>query len=255
MTDGADGGADNGPSPGHGPYGARTRWAWWAAALFTGAVLIVAMAMAQFTMLGLAEVDVRSVHWQVLSALAVSQMVSIGLIWWAAGWYGDDRALHLALGPPAQGVTAYVRAYLLMALVFGALSLVLWLIDPKRVIGDLTLYSDLVRSNAWWLAVLVIVLGAPMMEEIMFRGFLFPALARGPFGRVGAAVATAAAWSALHAGYSFMGLLEVFAVGLYFAWLLVWSGSLRVPMFCHAAYNASALAVLLLVDKPAPIAG
>jgi membrane protease YdiL (CAAX protease family) len=93
------------------------------------------------------------------------------------------------------------------------------------------------------------------MEELMFRGFLFPALARGPFGVVGAGLTTSAAWSALHAGYSVTGLLEVFAVGLYFAYVLVRTGSLRVPMFCHAAYNASALVLLLLVDIPAAAAG
>lgn len=236
-------------------YRVHTRWVWWAAAVFVGASLLASMVAANLVMSALAEAGIFAMQWQVLGALAVSQVVSVVLILWAAGWRGDRRGALLALGPPVQGVRAYWWAYLAMAVLFGAISALLWFVDPKGAMGDLTVYSGLIRSDAWWLAVLVIVVGAPVMEELMFRGFLFPALARGPFGVVGAVLTTSAAWSALHAGYSVMGLLEVFAVGLYFAYVLVRTGSLRVPMFCHAAYNASALVLLLLVDIPAAAAG
>lgn len=236
-------------------YRMRTRWPWWKAVIYTGFAVLSAVLAAQVAILGFATAGVTAVHWQVLSALAVSQVVSTALIWWAAGWYGDKRYWHLALDPPREGGRAYLRGYLIMLAVFGAISAALWLIDPERVLGDLTLYAGLVRSEAWWLAVLVIVVGAPVMEEVMFRGFLFPALARGPLGMTGAAVTSSAAWAGLHAGYSLLGLLEVFAVGLYFSWLLVRTGSLRVPMFCHAAYNASALVLLVAVDNSAQIAG
>ena len=109
-------------------------------------------------------------------------------------------------------------------------------------------FEEFIRSDAWWLAVLVIGLGAPVMEELLFRGFLFPALAQTRIGLIGAAVSTSAGWAALHAGYSSLGLIEVFAVGLYFSWLLVRTGSLRVPMFCHAAYNLAVVALLTVVD-------
>jgi membrane protease YdiL (CAAX protease family) len=49
-----------------------------------------------------------------------------------------------------------------------------------------------------------------------------------------------------------MGLADVFANGLLFCWLLWRTGSLRVPLFCHAAYNGAIVLALLLVGLPAP---
>ena len=57
-------------------------------------------------------------------------------------------------------------------------------------------------------------------------------------------------WTALHAGYSLAGILEVFTIGLFFSWLLWRTGSLRVPIFCHALYNS--LIVLVLRQVPLP---
>ena len=230
------------------PYRGHTRWPWWAALVFVAAVLVAAALAAQAVMALLSAGGVIEQNWLLLVALGVSQVLTAALTVWAVGWLGDRRAKALALGPPAQGPMAYVLAFLAMLAVFGALSAAMWFHNPDRVAGDLMAYAGLVRSDAWWLAALVIVLGAPVMEEVVFRGFLFPALARGRMGVAGAAVTTTAAWTALHAGYSLMGLVEVFLVGLYFVWVLLKTGSLRVPIFCHAAYNFSALLVLLAVD-------
>jgi membrane protease YdiL (CAAX protease family) len=73
----------------------------------------------------------------------------------------------------------------------------------------------------------------------LFRGFLFPGLAQSKLGLVGAGILTSFLWMLLHFGYSIYGLAEVMAIGLYFAWLLVRTGSLWVTMFCHAVYNSA----------------
>lgn len=236
-------------------YRAQTRWSWWRATALVVVALALAALAAQAAIVLMEAAGVDALHWQVLVSLAVSQVTCIGLIWWAAGLFGECRDQLLALGPPHRGARSYVLAYLAMVAIFGTLSAVMWMLEPERITGDLMLYAELIRSPAWWLAVLVVVAGAPVMEELMFRGFLFPALARSRLGRVGAAFVTSASWTALHAGYSVAGLLEVFLVGFYLAWLLVKTGSLRVPMFCHAAYNLSALALLLAVDIPVAAPG
>jgi membrane protease YdiL (CAAX protease family) len=56
----------------------------------------------------------------------------------------------------------------------------------------------------------------------------------------------------LHAGYSAVGLVEVFSIGLIFSWLLWRTGSLWVPIFCHAVYNILVVLVLRLADLPPP---
>ena len=83
-----------------------------------------------------------------------------------------------------------------------------------------------------------------------FAFTLGSALARSRLGFAGGAVVTTSLWTALHAGYSIAGILEVFTIGLFFSWLLWRTGSLRVPLFCHALYNS--LIVLVLRHVPLP---
>jgi len=98
---------------------------------------------------------------------------------------------------------------------------------------------------------MVVGVGAPLAEELLFRGFLLSALARSRLGFWGAAIVCSGLWTALHAGYSLAGVIEVFLIGLYLSWLLWRTGSLRVTLFCHGLYNALVLVVLLNVPLPA----
>jgi len=117
------------------------------------------------------------------------------------------------------------------------------------------MYADLrpfvhLFGEQWVLALLVVGVGAPLSEELLFRGFLLSALARSRVGFVGGALVTSGLWTALHAGYSLAGIVEVFTIGLFLSWLLWRTGSLRVPIFCHGLYNA--LIVLVLRHVPLP---
>lgn len=184
--------------------------------------------------------------WPFVAALAASQVSAILLTLYCARAYSGRVADVLALRPPAQGIAAYPLAFGLMLAMVGAYTAVVWFIDPSLLTHDLAAFAGLMQSEAWWLALAAIALGAPLMEELLFRGFLLSALARSRIGFAGGAVVTSAAWTMLHPSYSVAGLLEVFMVGIYFSWLLWRTGSLRVPMFCHALYNGS-IAIFLLV--------
>ena len=83
-----------------------------------------------------------------------------------------------------------------------------------------------------------------------FRGFLQSALAQTRLGFWGAALITNTAWTALHAGYTLTGLVDVFVAGLLFSWVLWRSGSLWVPIVCHAFYNGLIFAVLWVLPLP-----
>lgn len=231
-------------------YRPHTHWPWSLALAFAVMTVAISVLSAQVAGLGLQRAGPPREHWQLLIGLAVSQVVTIALTWSAATWRGDKRWDLFALAAPRQGKRTYAISLLVMVAMFGAASAVTWFIDPNLVVADLAIFVGLVRSEAWWLAIAVIAIGAPVMEELLFRGFLFPALAQTRLRLIGAAVVTSAAWAALHAGYSLIGLIEVFAVGIYFSWLLILTGSLRVPMFCHAAYNLSVVLLLLAVDIP-----
>ena len=159
------------------------------------------------------------------------------------------RALDvLALRPP-KAPRIYLKAVLLMAALQVAVSAVQYTLLPQDMYADL---RPLVRlfGEQWVLALLVVGVGAPLSEELLFRGFLLSALARSRLGFAGGALVTTTLWTALHAGYSLAGMVEVFMIGLFFSWLLWRTGSLLVPMFCHALYNSLIVVVLRHVPLP-----
>lgn len=96
-------------------------------------------------------------------------------------------------------------------------------------------------ANQPWLfalAIPAIVFGAPLAEEITFRGPLFSALVKSPVGKVGAVVITAALWAGAHAVSApplFVGLL--FVMGIALGVMLLRFGSLWVTIGCHSAWN------------------
>ena len=172
------------------------------------------------------------------------QVVVVVLTLGASALLGGVPRRLLALAPPAGGwgvLAPALGGLVAVSLIYAALVLSL---DRTAFLRDLGVAAALVRSDAWVLAMLAIAVGAPLSEELLFRGFLFPALARSRLGLAGAAVAATLGWTVLHAGYTAFGLAEVFLIGLYFTWLLVRTGSLWVPILCHALYN-TALALSL----------
>jgi membrane protease YdiL (CAAX protease family) len=158
----------------------------------------------------------------------------------------------LALNHVPSGWRAFAGAIGALAILQVALGLVQYVFIRHDMLADLRLFYDMVRGPQWLLTAAVIGIGAPLSEELLFRGFLQSALARTRIGFWWAALITTVLWTTLHAGYSAVGLFEVFLIGLFFSWLLWRTGSLWVPIFCHAAYNSLIVLVLRFVDLPAP---
>jgi len=184
-----------------------------------------------------------------LATLAIWQALAVVLTILASLLFGGRARDVLALRAPRGPPLAYPKAVLLMAALQVAVSAVQYGFFPQDMYADLRPIVQLFGEQ-WVLALLVVGVGAPLSEELLFRGFLLSALARSRLGFAGAALVTTTLWTALHAGYSLAGIVEVFTIGLFFSWLLWRTGSLRVPMFCHALYNS--LIVLVLRHVPLP---
>ena len=90
------------------------------------------------------------------------------------------------------------------------------------------------------------ILIAPIIEELFFRGFLFPVLARR--GRVPAAVVlTSLAFMLIHVSQlagEWVPLLILFFVGMAFTLARAWSGSVAVSYLLHLGYNFTLFAGL-----------
>ncbi len=96
------------------------------------------------------------------------------------------------------------------------------------------------------------IIGAPLAEEPLFRGFLLSGLARSRFLISTAVVLSALFFALAHAGqYPAVGLMAIFAGGIVFGLARLASGSVMLAVVLHAAWNLMALLIqaLVLVDR------
>lgn len=170
-----------------------------------------------------------------LITVAVYQIATIVLTIAASALFKGKISDVLALRAPVGGI----RMYCVAAALTVVTQVVIWLAGPwlmpapaQNQAASATLFGE-----QWQLALLVIGIGAPLSEELLFRGFLLSAMASTRLGFWPAAIFATIWWTFLHAGYSVLGFISVFVMGLLYSWQLWWSGSLRVPLVCHVLYN------------------
>lgn len=91
---------------------------------------------------------------------------------------------------------------------------------------------------------------APIFEELFFRGMVFPAIAK-RLGLWAGIVLSALVFGLVHlnqAGDLVGGgllLLRLVPLGILFAWLYQWRGTIVVPMIVHSIFNGASVALLL----------
>jgi len=173
----------------------------------------------------------------------------------AGGWFAWSR-LHALRDPPFRRLTGGdVRV---LAISLGALLLVrvgtafqlLLTNQTKHVQSGFEHFSVAAHVPALTaisvgLAVLGMVVVGPLVEEIVFRGLLFGALAQ-RFGVLAAAVLTAILFGAAHGDLVLFPSLA--ALGFITALAYAATGNLTVPVLLHALSNAFA-ATFLVADS------
>jgi membrane protease YdiL (CAAX protease family) len=218
-----------------------------AMALSAGASLLVATSGGQ----GGADLSAAlGSPWSLVAGLLVAQIVMILLAVFAAGLFSSNRAETLALRRPVGGWRVLPLSLIPLFVVTGVWTAIVSMWRPDVVVEDLRLFKTLLEGDTAPFALLAISIGAPVSEELLVRGFLFSGLAKSRLGLLGASVVTTLLWTIVH-GYSLFGLIEVMAIGFYFCWLLVRTGSLWVTLFCHAVYNTVVGLALYFITLPA----
>jgi membrane protease YdiL (CAAX protease family) len=109
-----------------------------------------------------------------------------------------------------------------------------------------TLRELLPRSAGERVAFAGLSLLAGLCEEIVFRGYAFPLLAR-PLGWVAAGVVTSVAFGVMHAYQGAFGMVRTAALGGVLAWAFVAAGSLWPPVAAHATIDL--LGGIVLADR------
>ena len=90
----------------------------------------------------------------------------------------------------------------------------------------------------FWMVFPSVALGAPIAEELIFRGQLFSALSQTRLGVSGTSMITSGLWAIMHVSEPWLSVALIFIMGLAFGWMMYRFGSIWVTMACHAAWNS-----------------
>ncbi|HEX2577364.1 MAG TPA: CPBP family intramembrane glutamic endopeptidase [Aquihabitans sp.] len=171
----------------------------------------------------------------------------VGVPIWAAatkgrGWIRDFRVRLQAVDVPLGVVAGVVGQYVVVVLV----SLpILWLTDttfeelgePARELGERATTPGTVV-----LLFLMVVVGAPIAEEIFFRGLLLRSLEK-RFGLGWAVAGSSVIFGATH--FQPLQFVALTAAGAIFALLVVRTGRLGPAIVAHMAFNAATVVSLV----------
>ncbi len=110
-----------------------------------------------------------------------------------------------------------------------------------------TPFDELLRRHAAivLIAVFAVTLG-PLMEELFFRGFLYPVLAR-QIGMVAGILVSALGFGLMHAaqyGYSWASILLIFLVGVVLGTVRAKKNSVAAGVLVHMGYNGTIALVM-----------
>jgi len=208
------------------------------------AIMVMAITASLLTVSALVQLMPKLDHGALaVIGMAALQVVVVGLTLAAARAKGP-LADSLAWRRPAGGPGRYglvVLAFLAFVVVSTVIATQVF---PEQFSSDLQTFKPLLNSSLWPMAVVVVVIGAPLSEELLFRGLLLNGLARlgAPFWP--AAIVTSGLWTVLHMGYSLPGLIEVLLAGVMLSWTMRLFATVIIPVLAHGLYNLIALSIL-----------
>jgi len=117
-----------------------------------------------------------------------------------------------------------------------------WGVEPQ--IQDVT---RVISGASGWLEksyfIMLAVILAPVVEEMIFRGLILPALSQ-IIGVRGALVGTAMLFSLVH-GFYLPAFFVFFILSVAFSLAYIYRGSLIVPITMHALFNGLTMSVLI----------
>lgn len=167
--------------------------------------------------------------------------------WQSAFGFGAKGWFRTGLTAAALTVPAMVLAWLLHQ-ASG------WILDRLGIAHDAQAAVQAVRgaSRPWELGLLFLfaAVTAPLVEELLFRGVLWP-LARDRGWKVGGGLVVALLFALIH--FNAAALLPLTVLGLFWTWLYERTGDLGAPVVSHALFNAANFAwIAFLAPAAAP---
>jgi membrane protease YdiL (CAAX protease family) len=152
-----------------------------------------------------------------------------------------SRAMHWN---PPRGKGIFIA--LLGGVLLAGVSEVLGALLHKWTPTSMPIDEFLKDPNSAYVLCVFGILIAPLIEELFFRGFLFPALDR-KIGLVGSVAITGAVFAAIHQGqlaHAWAPLLVLFVVGACLTLVRAITKSVATTVLMHVAYNLTLFTLL-----------
>ena len=152
---------------------------------------------------------------------------------WLEGFGLNLRPAHSLLIGFSVGMLALIPTWGLQAL---SIRLIEWLSfhpQEQQAVEILRQTEGMLQRIALGMGTIFI---APVGEELIFRGVLYPAIKRG-YGRQVALWSTALLFGAIHANFAIFVPLTFLALIL--AWIYESTGNLLAPILVHCVFNAA----------------
>jgi uncharacterized protein len=106
----------------------------------------------------------------------------------------------------------------------------------RKTVSDFTLQ---IYTSASWRPLLwsVVLVAAPVFEEVFLRGFAFRGIQASPLGAAGAVVLTSLIWTGMHVQYGWPELQTLLVVGVFLGIARAVTGSVRTTIVMHSVWN------------------
>ncbi|CAA6823110.1 MAG: Unknown protein, partial [uncultured Sulfurovum sp.] len=174
-----------------------------------------------------------------------STLILVPLVLWMAKLKKDsDLKDYFSLNAVSMKVLGFWLLIAILLLLFQAFFM--WLMGLQQI-PDSMLNIEYPSELSKWLLVLGVAFFAPVLEEVIFRGFLLKGLANSPLGAYGAIFLTSLVWAVIHAQYEWGYLVLIFMIGLVLGYARIRTNSLFVPIMMHVFFNLVACIELYLV--------
>lgn len=178
------------------------------------------------------------------------QLMMAGWAMWTAQRKGNGPLIDF--GVRLVGLMDFISAVVLglSLLMIGSVvaGLTLWLLgmQPDDQASNTAIVTD-AESNLWkWVMIALVVIGAPVAEELFFRGLLLGALRR-RFGSIVAVLGSAIAFTSVHYGggplkESIMLFAVVGSIGVVLGAYVIRTGRVLPTIISHSVFNALVVA-------------
>ena len=247
--------ADEAPSPWLGVNAIRfPAWTWWDAIVVFG-ITVAAIFLCSLGALVLAQVIPSYRHLSVStlagdtylvvgSQIAAYPLVILAMALLVHGRTSEPFLIAIRWNWPHKAAAAFFLLGLILA--FSIEGMARFLPIPKSLPMD-KLFRD--APSAYLVAFFAITL-APLLEELFFRGLVYPLLRRA-VSIIPAVLLTAAAFAGIHGaqlGYAWAPILSIFVVGIVLTLVRERTNSVAASFLTHCGYNCTLFGLLWLAS-------